>query len=212
MSTEVRQWPTTLGRWTTLRSHAHFALTEWVFAHRPARERSSMRRSACAILIATGILLVASGALAAEGQLVLVPDPRLLIGLLLLFAFLIPPVQAALFTPLLRVLEERTERIDGTRRRASRLVEESAEILSRYETSIRAAREEADAERKEQLRAARSEGAQETSQARSAAEAEIESARREVADALVAARGSLRSQAEDLANQAAERVLGRPLS
>ena len=79
-----------------------------------------MRRSACAILIATGILLVASGALAAEGQLVLVPDPRLLIGLLLLFAFLIPPVQAALFTPLLRVLEERTERIDGTRRRASR--------------------------------------------------------------------------------------------
>lgn len=171
-----------------------------------------MRRSACAILIATGILLVASDALAAEGQLVLVPDPRLLIGLLLLFAFLIPPVQAALFTPLLRVLEERTERIDGTRRRASRLVEESAEILSRYETSIRAAREEADAERKEQLRAARSEGAQQTSQARSAAEAEIESARREVAAALVAARGSLRSQAEDLANQAAERVLGRPLS
>jgi F0F1-type ATP synthase membrane subunit b/b' len=47
--------------------------------------------------------------------------------------------------------------------------------------------------------------------ARSEAEARLDGARAEIAASLESARGALRSQAQDLARQAASQVLGRAL-
>ena len=65
--------------------------------------------------------------------------------------------------------------------------------------------------RKQRLQETRDETGTELAAARGAAETELEQARSAVSAALDEARQSLRAQAEELADQAAERVLGRPL-
>jgi F-type H+-transporting ATPase subunit b len=136
----------------------------------------------------------------------------MLIGLIAFFALLIAPVDRLLFQPLLRVLDERAQRIEGTRGRASRLVRQAEELLSRYERSVRETRDEAELQRKRALEAARAQGGARTSSARGEAEREIEAARGEILAALAGARAALRAEARELANEAAARVLGRPLS
>ena len=149
---------------------------------------------------------------AAEGDLVLVPDPRMLAVLLLLFLLMVPPVNALLLRPLLRVLDERESRIAGTRQRANKVAADADEILARYEQAVRDVRDEAERDRKQRLLAARSETAAQTAAARSAAEQDMNRARGEIAEALAEARQSLRPHAEGLARAAAARVIGRPLS
>jgi F-type H+-transporting ATPase subunit b len=165
---------------------------------------------AAAITIAAATWARAAGA--AEGGLVLMPDPWLLFGLIVFFALLIAPVDRLLFQPLLRVLDERAQRIEGTRARASRLVRQAEELLGRYERSIGETRDEAELQRKGALEAARAQGNARTGSARGEAEREIEAARGEIGAALVGARAALRAEARELANEAAARVLGRPLS
>lgn len=133
------------------------------------------------------------------------------ISLIVLFVVLVVPVNQLVFKPLLRVLDEREEKIAGKRARAQQLQREADEVLGRYESQVAAVREEAEQERRGLLEGARSDAQGTTGGARAEAEGEIERARREIAGALDEARGSLRSQAEDLARQAATRVLGRPL-
>ena len=76
---------------------------------------------------------------------------------------------------------------------------------------MRSAREEAEGDRKAVLEQARREQAQLTGSVRSEAEVTINRAREEVAGALEDARSQLRQQAEELAQEAAARVLGRNL-
>lgn len=156
--------------------------------------------------------LLASPAWASEGNLVLVPDPRMLGALLLLFVALVAPVNAMLLRPLLRVLDDREGRIAGTRQRADKVSADAEEILARYEEAVRDVREEAERDRKQRLLAARSETLTQTTAARSAAEQDMDRARREIGAALAEARQSLRPHAERLAREAAARVIGRPLS
>ena len=158
------------------------------------------------------LLLLAASATASEGQLVLVPDPILLPLMILLFAAMVIPVNMLLFKPIFRVLEDRDEKINGTLKRAERLGVEAEETLARYNSAVREVREEVDAARKQSFSEARDFGTEKTNQARGAAESEIERARNEVQGILEEVRATLRSQAEELAGQAAERVLGRPLS
>ncbi len=159
-----------------------------------------------------GLLLAASPAGATEGNLVLVPDPRMLAALLLFFLLLVPTVNALLLRPVLRVLDDREGRIAGTRQRAEKVSADAEEILARYEQAVRDVRDEAERDRKQRLLAARSETAAQTATARAAAEQEIDRARREIAEALANARQSLPPHAERLAREAAARVIGRSLS
>jgi F-type H+-transporting ATPase subunit b len=158
--------------------------------------------AACAV-----ISLVSAPAIASEDNLVLVPDPPLL----LLFVLLIVPVNLLVFKPIFKVLDEREARIAGTRARAQKLEEDADAVLGRYEAAVRDVREEAELGRRARLEEARSELVAATGAARRDAEGEIERARSELRSVVGSAQTALRSQAEELARQAASQVLGRSL-
>lgn len=155
-------------------------------------------------------LLVALPAQAAGGNLEIFPDERIFY-LIALFILLIFPVNKLLFHPIFRVLDERDARIEGARRRAGEVGAQAEATLGRYRSAVRSAREEAESGRKQALEGARREQAQLTGSVRSEAETEINRAREEVAGALHDARSQLREQAQELAREAATRVLGRSL-
>ena len=175
------------------------------------RDGASFVRFAVALSLVS--LILAENAAASEGKLVLLPEFTTLLPLMIfLFIALIIPVNTLLFKPIFRVLEDREEKIDGTLKRAERLSVEAEDTLSSYNTAIREVRDEVETERKRSFSEARDRGTEKTDEARNAAEREIDRARNEVQSVLEEARATLRTQAEDLAGQAAERVLGRPLS
>jgi F-type H+-transporting ATPase subunit b len=162
--------------------------------------------------IGAGAALVAlpRAAAAAEGSLEVFPDWTGLLPLLVaLFVVIIFPADRLLLRPLLRVLDERHERIEGARGRADALSGEADEVLARYEAAVGEARDRAEAGRREALDRARREQTGLTSQARTDAETEIARARDAVGRALGEARAALRADAELLAREAASQVLGR---
>jgi len=122
------------------------------------------------------------------------------------------PLNALLFQPLLRALEQRSEKIEGARSRASGLAKQADEVLGRYESAVAAARREAEGVRRKALETARGEQARISADARGSAEREVAAARAGVAGALASARGALRGETERLARDVAEKVLGRPLA
>lgn len=157
------------------------------------------------------LFLGASPAHAAD-QLELTPDVVVTGILLVAFVALVFPLNSLIFQPLLRVMDEREERIDGARIRAGQIQEQAAEALERYEVSVVGAREEALGHRRQLLDAARAELLQTTRVAKDEAERELERAREELQASIGSARESLRAGAEDLAKVSAERVLGRSIS
>ncbi|MDH3214190.1 MAG: ATP synthase F0 subunit B [Myxococcales bacterium] len=160
----------------------------------------------------TAAMLLASSARATEG-LVLEPDFRVTLPLLIVvFLLLIFPVNHLIFRPIFRVLEARKDRIEGNRARAAALSQQAEEVVARYERSLREVREDAEDDRRARLEVVRSETARGTAEVRAGAEREMAGAREEVTAALEQARAGLRAQAEELANEAAGRILGRPLS
>jgi len=167
-------------------------------------------RSAIAGLVAA---LAAHPAWGAEGGIEILPDWTGLLPILIAgFLLLIWPVNALIFTPLFRVLDERERRIAGARERAGALDEQSRGVLAGYENALARARDEIAGDRRSRLEAARAEEKAATLAARQDAEQRIEKARAEVEEALGEARAGLRPRAEDLAREAAERILGRSLS
>jgi len=165
-------------------------------------------------LLAVGALLApGSVAHAASGAaLNLIPELEAVVILLIGFAILIPIVDRVLVRPVYAVLDEREEKITAARERAKQLEDSANEVLARYQSSIREVREDAERQRREQLDAARAEHAEITEQARSQASTEIEQSQADFRTSLDEARAGLRATAEDLARQAAERILGRAMS
>lgn len=157
------------------------------------------------------LVLAALPARAAE-KLSLDPDPWITILFLVVFGLLVFPLNSLIFRPLLKVIDERDERIDGARKRAERVQVQAQEALERYEDAIRTAYDEVGVERRRQLDVARAELASITQRARSDAEGDLARARQELTASREQARASLRASAEELAALAAERVLGRSLS
>jgi F-type H+-transporting ATPase subunit b len=147
----------------------------------------------------------------AEGGLVLIPEAPLLGVLVVGFSLLVIPMNALIFKPIFRALDEREQRIAGARRRATALQRTADEILDRYQTQVRDVRADAEVSRKAKLSEAREEHAEMTAAARTEAEQTLERTRAELAQSVEAARSSLRGQAQQLAQGAAERILGRPL-
>lgn len=157
----------------------------------------------------------ASGAWASGGNLEIFPDFQRLDGLLyqllVLFALLVVPVNLLILKPLLRVLDERVERIEGVRVRAERLEKDADEVYEQYEQAIREVRQQAELDRRSQIGHAREQTLEKTGAARVDAEGEIERARGELAASIASARGALRAEARNLARDVAARVLGRAL-
>lgn len=183
---------------------------------RTGRARASLftagtARVRAAGLVALAVALPLASHAAGDGGLVLVPDGRLLVGLILLFLLLIFPVNQLLFKPIFRVLDEREQSIEGTRSRAEQLERDAAEALASYEKQVHKVRDESEQQRRSLLETARSEGLRATGEARAGVERELESARGEIEASLEAARATLRGQSQELAREAASRVLGRAL-
>jgi F-type H+-transporting ATPase subunit b len=158
------------------------------------------------------VALAASPASAASGGIEIFPQVGPLVFLIALFAVLIWPANQLLWRPLLRVFDERKERIAGTRARAQKLASQADDVFSAYQSAVERGRLSADAVRAELLEHARREQGQVTAEARRAAEGEVAAAREAVEAALDRARGELDAAARDLGREAAARVLGRPLS
>ena len=171
--------------------------------------RATGRIRRTTLLLSVGLLLAQPSH--AAGDLVLIPSLPLLVALIVLFTVLVLPVNALVFKPIFRILDERDARTTGTREKAQELERNAQEILDRYEASVREAREEAERERRAALEQARGASQGTTTDARGAAEQEIERARSQIAAEFEAARTALRTQSQDLARQAASRVLGRVL-
>ncbi len=149
---------------------------------------------------------------AASGDLVIFPDPPILVALIIAFVILVFPLNAAIFKPLFRVMDEREAKIKGATEEAKQLVGKAEVLTSDYRDGIRSARDDAEAARKEQLEAARSEHASITGAARAESEDEVSHARTEIEASLDEARATLEAASRDLAKVAAERILGRPLA
>ena len=107
------------------------------------------------IVAATLLLAFAQPVAAAEGGLEIFPDLiRILntganplgsrfLQLLVLFVLLIYPVNRFVLTPLLGVLDERSARIEGTRKRAGEVAREADAALARYSAAVEEARKQA---------------------------------------------------------------------
>lgn len=176
------------------------------------RRRAGAPHGSQAIALAAIALLTPEMA-AAAGGLNIMPDLYgLLPVMIVLFVLLILPVSRFVVQPMLRVLDERRERIEGRRERSRKIQSEAHLVQDRYEEAVGGARETAQNARREVLEDARKTQTGITGSARSAAEAKVTEARNEVARKLDAAREQLRSEAEDLAREAASSVLGRRLS
>jgi len=164
----------------------------------------------CGALLACA--LFASTAAASEGGLVLLPDfTGKLPILIVLFALLMFPVNAILFKPIFQVLDAREERTTGTRRRAEKVMQSAEETLADYERAVREVRAESEQARKHAAAAARQQNATLIDEARAESERHLEHARSELAAALEQSRQTLGAKAQSLADEAASRVLGRPL-
>ena len=89
--------------------------------------------------------------------------------------------------------------------------EVNAAALAEYEHAVREVREEAERDRKQRAASARDENASVTAAARAEVEVELQRATSELEATLVQSREGLRAEAENLASEAAARVLGRTL-
>lgn len=171
-----------------------------------------MRRGCDAVTRIAGaalLLFLVPATARAAGALELNPTPTVLVGLLVGFVILIAPLNAMIFKPLFRVLDERKARIDGATQRAKHLQGDAEQVMNRYRESIREAREAAERERQSHIAESRAEQAAITDEARTDAEREVSRVRDEIAASLEDARGQLRTSASDLARTAADRILGR---
>ena len=169
-------------------------------------------RNLTGALAMLGVALAAAPAAAASGGIEIFPQVGPLVALIVLFTVIVFPANALLWRPLLRVFDERRERIAGTRARAEKLASVAEDVLSAYQGSVERGRVAADAARAKVLEGARREQSQVTAEARRAAESEMSAARDAVDVALVRTRAELEGPARDLGREAAAQVLGRPLS
>ena len=148
----------------------------------------------------------------AADDLDLTPDRLITVILLVAFVSIVFPLNALIFRPLLRVMDEREDKIEGSRRRAAYVQAQAEDALARYEAALRDEREESMLERRAQLEAARGDFLSITRRAKAEAQRELENAREELDASLGEARGTLREGSEELARLAAERILGRSVS
>ncbi|HEX7128134.1 MAG TPA: ATP synthase F0 subunit B [Thermodesulfobacteriota bacterium] len=132
----------------------------------------------------------------------------ILVTFLVLMAFL----NAVLFRPMLRYLDEREAKTHGAVDEAKALEEEAARALEAYEARLSAARSEAQVETAAARKRASDEEQAILERAREDAARRIGEIERDVAAATEQARSVLGAQAREMARAIAEKVLGRTVS
>ena len=129
-----------------------------------------------------------------------------------LFVVLMLVLKPLLFDPMMRLFEEREERIDRTIEKARKTDEASAKALAKYEALLAKAREAGSAER-DQLRAQGAKREAELmTQVRSQVTGTLDQGRAATAAEAKEARTRLQGEATQLGRQIASRVLGREVA
>lgn len=128
------------------------------------------------------------------------------IAIILVLMFLL---NAFLFKPMMRVLDERRARTAGRRERAAQAHAEAESILKDYESKIAAARSEADKLRLELVRQAEAERNRITELASSEAEKTVAEVKARVAAEAARAKEALKADVDGIGRSMAEKIAGR---
>lgn len=134
---------------------------------------------------------------------------------LLIFAsvfLLIFVLNRTLFLPITRILEEREKLGLGRSAEARKLLKEAEERARNYETLIRAAHAAAYRQVEDRRRGLKLERQRLLAQEKSAVEAQIAAARREIAQQARAARARLEEDARSIAASISSQLLKRPVA
>jgi F-type H+-transporting ATPase subunit b len=128
-----------------------------------------------------------------------------------LFLFLVVAFMCSklLFRPYLRMRDERTAGIEGARDEAGRLSAEADARLTRYQSQLETARARAQDERRKMRIEAAERQRQVTDRARTEAGGALDEAKARIRQETDVARGKLMPQAQQLAGDIAETLLGR---
>lgn len=127
------------------------------------------------------------------------------------FGILAIALNIVLYRPIRRVMAERREAIESSRARAESVDREVREQMARYEAKLQDARTEAAQRRNEAVRQAQAEEAALLEKARNDAAASLVGIRESVARESAEAGALLRKQAQALAGDVCEKILGRSL-
>jgi F-type H+-transporting ATPase subunit b len=129
-----------------------------------------------------------------------------------LFSVLIVVLKPLLFDPMLKVFAAREQRTEGTRAKARELQERAGELLRKYEKELERVHRVA-AEERERLRSETAKlEAEIVREAREVTARVVDDGRRQIAAEVTAIRASLGGEAQRVAQQISERVLGRPVN
>ena len=131
---------------------------------------------------------------------------------IVLFLILWSILRRVLFGPVGRLMAERDRRTEGAHAEARSMVEEGKELQERYDAAIAKARVEGESIKSEIREEALKARNAILSQARDAATQRIQEIRDEVGKELEGARQVASANADALAQQMAEKVLGRKLT
>jgi len=127
------------------------------------------------------------------------------------FLILLLILNFLLYRPLVRVMAERSEKIDGSHQKAKDLDSKIQERMEAYRAKLQEAKQVASEERNDTRRAASQEEAKILQEAQSQASEQLQKVRNRVAKEAETARKSLRSESDKLAHQVASKVLGRSI-
>ncbi len=131
---------------------------------------------------------------------------------IVLFLILWSILRRVLFGPVGRLMAERERRTEGSHAEARSMMEEGQELQAQYDAAIAKARTEGEAIKSEIRDEAQKARNVILSQGRDAATQKIQEIREEVQKELEAARRVAATNAEALAQEMAEKVLGRKLT
>src|SRR5688500_15789510 len=131
---------------------------------------------------------------------------------IVLFVVLLVALKPLLFDPMMRLFEEREERIDRTIEKARKTDEASSKALAKYEAILAKAREAGSAERDQLRGQGTKKEAEITAQVRSETATTLEQGRAAIANEAKDARAKLQIEAAGLGRAIASRVLGREVA
>lgn len=141
--------------------------------------------------------------LAKVGSLMLQAVPTLIIVIVLHFY-----LKAMLFKPLSRVLAERDALTKGAREKAESSLQAAEQKAAQYEKSLRDARNELYKEQETMRRQWMASHAAQIEEARSRAEAMVQTAKDEIAKDAAAARQGLTAEADQIAERISNSIVG----
>jgi F-type H+-transporting ATPase subunit b len=159
----------------------------------------------------SGVSTVSSFSALAEGGVNVDLDASFVVQIVL-FVVLLVALKPLLFDPMMRLFEEREERIDRTIEKARKTDEASAKALAKYEAILAKAREAGSAEREQLRTQGAKKEAEVTAQVRSQTAATLEQGRAAIANEAKEARAKLQIESAELGRAIASRVLGREVA